>query len=55
MIPKVGLGDPTAKQRRIDEYCDLPTKTAQDTNPKPPQFLIWIVATTARRSHLLQL
>jgi hypothetical protein len=36
VISKVGLGDPAAKRRRIDEYCNLPTETAQDTNPKPP-------------------
>jgi hypothetical protein len=30
VIPKVGLGDPAAKRRRIDECCDLPTETAQD-------------------------
>jgi hypothetical protein len=39
VIPKVGLGDLAAKRRRIDECCDLPTETTQDTNPKPPQFL----------------
>ena len=39
VISKVGLGDPTAKQRCIDKCCSLPIETAQDTNPKPPQFL----------------
>jgi hypothetical protein len=36
VIPKVGLGNPAAKQRCIDKCCDLPTETAQDINPKPP-------------------
>ena len=39
VIPKVGLGDPTAKRRRINECCELPIETAQNINPKPPQFL----------------
>ena len=39
MIPKVGLSNPAAKQRRIDECCNIPTETTQITNPKPPQFL----------------
>jgi hypothetical protein len=53
VIPKVGLGDLAAKRRRIDECCDLPTETAQILSLL--SFLIWIVATIARRSHLLQL